>query len=119
MEDFSILLHLVFDPEDFPGAKALFRPVLLYGIPEENTKGVTELKSIVYENSPNQIIREYRLQNTITGESLLKGLGDGVDLVAHDDVVVEVRARTELAYIAQAMRGLENASNLRVIIPAI
>ena len=114
MEDFSILLHLVFDPEDFPGAKALFRPVLLYGIPEENRKGVSEL-SLRNFTKPNY----QAIQNTITGESLLKGLGDGVDLVAHDDVVVEVRARPELAYIAQAMRGLENASNLRVIIPAI
>ena len=47
---------------------------------------------------------------------LLEGLGDGVDLVAHDDVVVEVGAGPELAHVAQAVRGLENAANLRVII---
>ena len=47
---------------------------------------------------------------------LLEGLGDGVDLVAHDDVVVEVGAGPELAHVAQAVRRLEDSANLRVII---
>ena len=36
----------------------------------------------------------------VFGVHLLKGLGDGVDLIANDDVVIKVRARPELTHIA-------------------
>ena len=40
------------------------------------------------------------IPRTVDCVHLLKGLGDGVDLIAHDDVVIKVRARPELAHVA-------------------
>ena len=105
LEHLAAFLDLVLDPEDLPGAEALFRPVLSHG--------VSALRSRYFEFKLHRFKVRESIPNTCKiSQHSLEGLRDSIDLVAHDDVVVEGRAGAELSDVAQAVGGLENAADL-------